>query len=149
MHISQKCQYALRAIFELAKRKGQGPVKIAEIAEAQAIPLRFLEVILSQLKQGEFVSSQRGNKGGYILARSADELTIGEVMRFIQGPVVPVECITTGSKDKCPLYGDCAFLPMWKKVGEAISGVYDNTTFQDLVDQEKQRNENRVSQYSI
>ncbi len=63
MHISQKCQYALRAIFELAKRKGQGPVKIAETAEAQAIPLRFLEVILSQLKQGEFVSSQRGNKG--------------------------------------------------------------------------------------
>ena len=149
MHISQKCQYALRAIFELAKRKGQGPVKIAEIAEAQAIPLRFLEVILSQLKQGEFVLSQRGNRGGYILARSADELTIGEVMRFMQGPVVPVECITTGSKDKCPLYGDCAFLPMWKKVGEAISGVYDNTTFQDLVDQEKQKNEKRAPQYFI
>lgn len=149
MHISQKCQYALRAIFELAKCKGQGPVKIAGIAEVQAIPLRFLEVILSQLKQGEFVSSQRGNKGGYILDRSADELTIGEVMRFIQGSVAPVECITTGSKDKCPLYGDCAFLPMWKEVEEAISGVYDNTTFQDLVDQEKQRNEKMVPRYSI
>ncbi len=149
MHISQKCQYALRAIFELAKRKGQGPVKIAGIAEAQAIPLRFLEVILSQLKQGEFVSSQRGSKGGYILARSADELTIGEVMRFIQGPVVPVECITTGSKDKCPLYGDCAFLPMWEKVGEAISGIYDNTTFQDLVDQDRQKVKNAAFSYSI
>ena len=149
MYISQKCQYALRAIFELAKRRDQVPVKIAEIAESQAIPVRFLEVILSQLKQGEFVSSQRGNKGGYMLARSPEDLTIGEVMQFMQGPIGPVDCVVEGSKDKCPLYGDCAFLPMWEEVAEAISNVYDNTTFLSLVEQEKQRNKKRVPHYSI
>ena len=149
MLISQKCQYALRAIFELAKQNGQGPVKIAEIAEVQAIPLRFLEVILGQLKQAGFVVSQRGNKGGYILVRSPDELTVGEVMRFMQGPVGPVDCVVGGSKDKCPLYGDCAFLPMWEKARKAISDVYDNTTFQDLVDQEKRKAGKCVLRYSI
>lgn len=149
MLISQKCQYALRAIFELAKRSGQGTAKIAEIAEAQAIPVRFLEVILSQLKQAGFVVSQRGSKGGYLLARSPNALTVGEVMRFIQGPVGPVECVAGGSKDRCPLYGDCAFLPMWERVRQAISDVYDNTTFQDLVNQEKQKAGRHVLCYSI
>lgn len=149
MYIPQKCQYALRAIFELAKHNGQGPVKIAEIAGVQAIPVRFLEVILSQLKQAGFVTSQRGNKGGYILVRSPAELTVGEVMQFMQGPVGPVDCVVGGSKDKCPLYGDCAFLPMWEKVREAISEVYDNTTFQDLVNQEKQKAGRRALHYSI
>lgn len=149
MYISHKSQYALRAIFELAKRNGKGPVKIAEIAEVQAIPLRFLEVILSQLKQGRFVTSQRGNKGGYILASSPEELTVGEIMRFMQGPLGPVDCVVAGSKDTCPLYGDCAFLPMWEKVGAAVSDVYDNTTFQDLVNQEKQNSGKKALSYSI
>jgi len=149
MFLSQKCQYALRAIFELAKRSGQGPVKIAEIAEAQAIPVRFLEVILSQLKQAGFATSQRGSKGGYLIIRSPGELTVGEVIRFMQGPVGPVECVAGVSKGKCPLYGNCAFLPMWEKVQKAVSGVYDNTTFQDLLDQEKQRSRKRVICYSI
>jgi len=149
MPISRKCQYALRAIFELAKHSEQGPVKIAQIAEAQAIPLRFLEVILSQLKQGRFVASQRGNRGGYILARSAAELTVGEVMQFLQGPVGLVDCVAVGSKDKCRLYGSCAFLPMWERVQKAISNVYDNTTFQYLVDQDKRQGEKPVVNYSI
>lgn len=139
MFVSQKSQYAIRSIFELAKRKGQGPVKIADIAQAQAIPIRFLENILSQLKQAGFVSSQRGNRGGYILARPPEKLTVGDVMRFMQGPVGPVECLIDGSKGKCSFYGKCVFLPMWEKVQKAISDVYDNTTFQDLVYQERQR----------
>ncbi len=149
MLISQKCQYALRAIFELAKRKDQEPVKIAQIAEAQAIPLRFLEVILSQLKQGGFVASQRGNKGGYILSRHSDNMAHGEVLEFIQGPVGPVDCVTVGSKEKCRLYGNCAFLPMWERVRKAVSDVYDNTTFQDLVFQEKQQGGKPALTYSI
>ena len=149
MLISHKCQYALRAIFELAKHKDKEPVKIAQIAEAQAIPLRFLEVILSQLKQGGFVVSQRGNKGGYILDRSPESLTVGEVMQFIQGPVGPVDCVTIGSKEKCRLYGSCAFLPMWHKVRKAVSDVYDNTTFQDLVWQEGRQSDSLAPSYCI
>jgi len=138
MLVSQKCQYALRAIFELAKRTGQGPVKIAEIAEAQAIPVRFLEVILGQLKQGRFVVSQRGSEGGYQLARPPQELTVGEIMRFVEGPLAPVTCglDPAKTKDKCPFYGNCVFLPMWEKARRAAADVYDSTTFQGLVTQE-------------
>lgn len=149
MLISQKCQYALRAIFELTKRGKQVPVKIAHIAEAQDIPVRFLEVILSQLKQGKFVTSQRGSKGGYILAQSPGELTVGHIVEFMQGPVGPVDCLSFGSKDTCRLYGSCAFLPMWKKVQKAISDVYDNTTFEYLVEQEKNASEGNAISYSI
>ena len=149
MLVPQKCQYALRAIFELAKHKGQGPVKIAEIAEVQAIPPRFLEVILSQLKQAGFVTSQRGKQGGYRLVRSPEELTIGEVIRFIEGPIGPVDCMVGESEQNCPLYGDCVFLPMWERVRKAISGVYDTTTFQDLLEEERRRSEEYVPGYVI
>ncbi len=138
--LPQKCQYGLRATFELAKNYGSGPVRIADIAKAQSIPVRFLEVILNQLKQGGFVTSQRGNEGGYILVRPPDELTVGDIIRFMSGPVGPVECVLGDAKrTNCEFYGNCVFLPMWKKVEKAISDVYDSTTFQDLVDEENKK----------
>lgn len=149
MLVTQKCQYALRAIFDLARRNGSVPVNVAEIAQAQAIPARFLEVIMGQLKHAGFVASQRGSGGGYFLVRAAAELTVGEVVRSIQGPIGPVDCVADGSKDTCPLYGDCVFLPMWEQVREAMSSVYDNTTFQDLVDQEMHKADTYVPCYSI
>ena len=148
MQVTQKCQYALRAIFELAKRNGRGPVKIAEIADAQDIPPRFLEVILSQLKQGAFVASQRGAEGGYMLLRQPDELSVGEVMRFLQGPIGPVECLLDGKKN-CALFGSCVFLPMWEKVAKAMAGVYDSTTFHDLVENERHQDASYQASYSI
>ena len=148
--VSQKCQYALRAIFELAKRYGEGPVKIAEIAQAQAIPLRFLEVILSQLRQAGFVESRRGNDGGYFLSRSPEALTVADVMRFVEGPLAPVGCVGEGGTDDCPLVGGCVFLPMWRKAEEAVAHVYDNTSFQDLVEEErKMRKGSYVENYCI
>ncbi len=141
MLISRKCQYALRATFELAKRVGQGPVKIAEIAQVQAIPTRFLEVILSQLKQGGFVASQRGSEGGYFLLREPQDITVSDMILFVQGPLGPVGCIAepADSADQCPLYGDCAFFGMWQKARAAVERVYDSTTLHDLVVQEKER----------
>ena len=149
MLVSQKCKYALRAIFELAKHQGQGPVKIAKIAEAQAIPPRFLEVILSQLKQAGFVRSQRGKQGGYVIVGSPEELSVGQVIRFIEGSIGPVGCVVGDAEQNCPLYGECVFLPMWEKARKAISAVYDTTSFQDLVDQERQKAENYVPGYAI
>jgi len=147
--VNQKCQYALRAVFELARQNGHGPIKIAEIAEAQAIPPRFLEVILSQLKQAGFVDSRRGSRGGYFLVRSREELTVGEVIRFMQGPIGPVECVTGRTEHECPLYGECVFLPMWEEVRKAISNVYDATTFKDLVDRKERKTADHASCYSI
>ena len=94
MSVSSKCYYALRAVYALADHAGPEPMKIAEIAEREQIPIRFLEVILNQLKGGGFVQSRRGAEGGYRLARPAEHLTVGEIMRYIDGPIAPVDCVS-------------------------------------------------------
>jgi len=137
MTLSQKCQYALRAIFELCLRFGQGPVSISETAEAQAIPARFLEQILAQARQAGYVESRRGIQGGYMLAAAPDKLTVGEVIRYFEGPLMPVKCVAGQGGGDCPLRGNCAFKVLWKRAEEAASAVYDSTTFQDLVDEYK------------
>ncbi|MFH1066741.1 MAG: Rrf2 family transcriptional regulator [bacterium] len=149
MLLSQKCQYGLRAVFELAKRFDQGLVKIADLAKAQAIPPRFLEAILNQLKQGGFIESQRGKHGGYYLARSPHTLTVGMIIRFIQGPIGPVECMADEPRFQCSLRGSCVFRPVWEKVRDAMSAIYDSVTFQSLVDQERRAEEKYVPCYSI
>ena len=136
MQVSQKCRYAVRAVFELARRYEAGPTKISAIAAAQAIPTRFLEVILNQLKHSGFLRSQRGADGGYMLVRPPAEVSVGEVMRLIQGPVMVVDCDSSTCSERCPLYGDCVFLSMWKRAERAVTEVYDSTSFQDLLNAE-------------
>lgn len=149
MSVSQKCQYALRALFELAKRWNRGPVKISEIAASQGIPVRFLEVILNQLKQGGFTDSVRGKEGGYVLSRNPRELTIGEIIRFVEGPLGPVECVNGPIREKCPLEGKCVFLPLWERVRDALAEIYDGTTFADLLEQEKKMQRHDFLEYCI
>jgi Rrf2 family protein len=147
MKVSQKCQYGLRAVYELAKRYGNGPVAVADVAKVQAIPPRFLELILRQLRQGGIVESRRGPQGGYTLAVRPDQLTIGRVIRFFDGPLAPVSCVAEEPSTECPLHGRCAFLPMWERAREAVSAVFDTTTFQGLVESEKEMR--YVPSYSI
>jgi Rrf2 family transcriptional regulator, cysteine metabolism repressor len=149
MPISQKTQYAVRAVFELAKRQGRGATKISEIAEAQAIPQRFLENILNHLKGGGFVESVRGKEGGYLLVRPAKELTVGHVLRFVDGPLSPVECMVDGRKVPCSMYGHCAFRSLWKRAETALEEVYDGTTFEELVAEEANYCRERGADYSI
>ena len=133
----KKNQYALRAIFELAKHQGKGPKKISEIAEVQSIPLRFLEVILSQLKGSGLVDSKRGFYGGYYLTRSPDKISVGDVLRFMDKATESDNCPACVSKGNCPYMGNCAFSHMWHRVNEAIFEIYDGTSIQDLINDEK------------
>lgn len=133
----KKNQYALRAIFELAKHQGQGPKKISEIAAVQSIPLRFLEVILSQLKGSGLVDSKRGFYGGYYLTRSPDKISVGDVLRFMDKSSDSERCPACVSKSNCPFSGNCAFAPMWNQVNSAIFDIYDGTSIQDLLNNEK------------
>lgn len=136
MILSQKCQYALRAIYEITLRQDDWPVKSSEIAEAQAIPPRFLENILAQLKQGGFIDSRRGKEGGYMLADPRRDITVGEIIRFIQGPLVPVHCMTD-APGTCEFYGDCPFHSMWERARQAVISVYDSTTVRDLIEERR------------
>jgi Rrf2 family protein len=135
MLVNQKNQYALRAIYELAKQKEKGPVKVKKISEIQAIPLRFLEVILGRLKKNGLVKSKRGYTGGYTLIKNPKQITVGDVFRYMDESIQPVECVTIAADDStCPLRGQCSFFPMWEKVHDAIYDVFDQTTIQDLID---------------
>jgi len=148
--VSQKCQYAIRAVFELSKRHGEGPVKISEIAEAQAIPLRFLQVILNQLRHVGFVESRRGADGGYLLSRQPDRMTVGEIVQFIEGPLVPVACMASRkAAGECSLYGRCVFTRMWERAAKATSDVYDRISFHDLVEDEIRMGKATSYTYSI
>ena len=119
-----KGEYALQALFDLASQPPGEPVKIADIARRQKIPQKFLELILASLKQGAFVESRRGAEGGYLLTRSAGELTVGEVLRYVEGP--------QDRKAKRRKSGDSPFGAMWEQVDRAVSDIIDKTTFADL-----------------
>lgn len=149
MAVSQKCQYALRGVFELARRHGQGPIRIADVAGAQAIPPRFLEVILGQLKRGGFVTSRRGAEGGYLLARSPDSISVGDIIRFVDGPIGPVKCISGEGGQGCPLKGDCVFMGVWQRVEQATSEIYDQTTLADLVAEQQSGASHYVANFTI
>ncbi|MDZ7617571.1 MAG: Rrf2 family transcriptional regulator [Patescibacteria group bacterium] len=137
MHVSQKCQYTLRALFELAKRRGDGPVNAGEIARAQAIPPRFLELILQGLKNSGEVDSRRGIGGGYVLAVSPGAVSVGDVIRSVDGSSSPVRCGDEKGPRHCDLKGRCAFGELWGRARQAIEQVYDTTTLQDLIDHER------------
>lgn len=130
MNISVKSEYALKAVFDLAVQfqmlppgvQAMPPIKIADIARRQKIPQKFLELILAGLKQSGFVDSRRGAEGGYLLARSAESITIGEVLRAVEN----VKAQPRTSKTSDP------FSDVWRKVDQAISDVLDQTTFGEL-----------------
>ena len=149
MTLSQKCLYAVRAIFELARQYGEGATRLQQIAEVQAIPSQFLELILRQHRQGGFVKSKRGIHGGYLLAMQPAELSIGEIIAFIDGEMSPVRCITDEKTPECPLYGDCAFMNLWTRARDAIEEIYGETSFQDLVDEQIELDQAKINNYSI
>ena len=124
LNISVKGEYALQALFDLASQPPGEPVKIADIARRQKIPQKFLELILASLKQGAFVESRRGAEGGYLLTRSAADLTVGEVLRFVEG--------SQDRKSKRRKSGDSPFAAMWDQVDQAVSEIIDRTSFADL-----------------
>jgi len=115
----------LRAVFDLACQPPGQPIRIAEIARRQSIPQKFLELILASLKQAGFVESRRGADGGYLLARQADALTIGEVLRFVEGH--------GDERARKKHHLGSPFSDLWDRVDGAVSDILDSTTFAQLV----------------
>jgi len=150
MAITQKSKYALRTILELSVRFGQGPISIGEIAKAQGIPARFLEAILAQLKRANLVESRRGNEGGYVLARPPERVTVGDVLRVVQGALADPE---VGAADNGNGNGSRAshsvFAPIWEAAVRSSSSVYDAASFHVLVDRYRTALGNHAADYSI
>jgi Rrf2 family protein len=149
MRISKRCEYALRAVFELAFRNASQPVRISEIAGAQNIPSRFLEVILNEMKHAGFVESRRGKAGGYLLARPADEITVGEVMESMSGPLLGIDAKRGSSAGERLFAGDYAFTHLWETVDKAVSSLCHSTSFAELVEYEEAERPSTAPSYAI
>ena len=142
--ISNKCHYALRAMLELAIRQGRGPVTIGEIATAQDVPARFLEAILRQLRQAGLCESVRGKEGGYKLARDADTVTVNEVIRLFEGPLVAATPKQGSAQDSGEI-----FCSVWREAESSLDQVFMRYTFGQLVELEQRRAFEKASNYSI
>jgi len=126
----------LHAIFDLASQPAGEPVKIADIARRQKIPQKFLELILASLKQGGFVESRRGAEGGYLLARLPEQITIGQVIEFLEGK-------------KPKRAGQTAFTDLWKRVDQSVAAILDHTTFAELVRRWRESQKRYVPNWEI
>jgi Rrf2 family protein len=144
MKISKKCQYALKAVFELAWRDQSKPIRTYEIAEAQRISPRFMEIILNELKHGGFVESKRGSDGGYMLARDTRNLTIREIIEYIEGPI----SLAHNSDDTFSI-GNEAFTELWQEINNAVGEVCENKSLADLVEFERAKRQQCALNYSI
>lgn len=132
--ISQKAKYALRALVALARARPDRPVMIGEIAEAQKIPRKFLELILLELKYHGIVASRRGKAGGYLLLRAPENITFGEILRIIDGPVAPLPCLSKMAYRRCAdcqNEGNCEIRRVFARVAEATREVLDHTSIAD------------------
>ena len=139
MRISHRCEYALRALLELAKRSGDGPVRIEDIARQQSIPKKFLANLLVQLRRGQFVESKKGPHGGYYLATPARQIKLGDVVRFLDGPIGPIQCVSRMLGERCEIGDRCGFFPVWKRVRDAVAEIVDGTTIADIVEEQGRR----------
>ena len=108
-------------------------MKISEISRVQAIPLRFLEVILNKLKKGGFVRGKRGFEGGYFLIRAPEEIRLIDIIRQMDESIGPVHCLSLTSPRPCPLKGECAFFPIWQEVRDSALDIFSRTSMADLL----------------
>lgn len=132
--LSQKTRYALRSLLYLVERGNSRPVQITEIAETQQVPRKYLELIMLDLKKAGMVTSQRGPGGGYVLARPANDITFGEVIRTIDGPIALVPCASVNFYQKCGDCHDeatCAIRKVMAMVRDDSARILDNTTLSD------------------
>ncbi len=139
MKISTKGRYALRLMLDLALNEKEEPIRVKEIAGRQEISDKYLEQIISVLTKAGFVRSMRGPQGGYRLTKTAQEYTVGSILRLTEGNLCPVACLED-EVNLCERKDECMTLPLWEKMDAAIKGVIDNITLQDLIDWQTQEN---------
>lgn len=138
--LTQKCKYALRALIVLARESDQDVLLIGEIAERAHLPKKFLEAILLELNRRGIVRSRRGRAGGYALAKPADLITFGQVIRLMDGPLAPTPCTSVNFYQRCadcPDEAQCEIRRVMRRVREAIASTLDRTTLKDAIDEER------------
>lgn len=143
MKISTKGRYALRLMMDLAENNNGSPISLKDVAKRQDISDKYLEQIISILNKAGYVRSVRGAQGGYMLKMEPQNYTVGMILRQTEGSLAPVACIED-DEIVCDRKQQCVTSIVYKKINDAISGVVDNITLQDLVDWQNEKNGNYV-----
>lgn len=142
MRISTKGRYALRLMLDLATNQTGEPIRLKDVARRQDISEKYLEQIISILNKAGFVRSIRGPQGGYMLQRAPKEYTVGMILRLTEGTLSPVECV--GTDMNCDREEGCVTKILWKKLDDAINGVVDHVTLEDLLEWQAEQMNNYV-----
>ena len=132
MKLSTRSRYGTRILVDLARHNNQGPVQIGEISKRQDISVKYLEQLIRPLKQARLVESVRGPKGGHMLAKKPEEITLGQIVRLYEGQTDLVECIS--NPEKCDMAEDCRVRLAWKDATRVLYEKLDSTTIADLLE---------------
>ena len=135
--ISKKTKYALKALIYLAREQDKGPILIADLAREERIPKKFLELILLALKNAGVLQSKKGKGGGYYLARPPREISMGRVIRILEGPLAPVPCVSETAYARCEECDDewsCGIRLVMKDVRDAMAHILDNASLADVLE---------------
>lgn len=145
MKISTKGRYALRMLVDLAQHQNSGYLALKDIADRQGISKKYLEQIVPVFNKSNILKTNRGFQGGYQLAKSPDQYTVGQILRLTEGSLSPVACMDHDPID-CERCGECPTLPIWKGLADVINQYLDSITLQDILDQ---YNAQAANDYSI
>lgn len=143
MKLSTRGDYATRVLLELSTTEGPKPISVHDLSARTGISLKYLEQIMMRLRSAGVVRAERGVHGGYTLARKPDRVTVGEVVRLMDGPLAPSPCASRSAHVPCPAYRcpteeSCVLRSLWLEVRDAIASVVDQTTFAELVKRQRQ-----------
>lgn len=137
MKISTKGRYGLRALIDLAQYSEIEPVSINSIATRQTISERYLEQLMTLMKKAGLIKSIRGSGGGYVLAKDMGEISVGDVLRALEGNLQPVECAAFSQEDSCEASGGCVTKYVWQRINESINKTVDEISLKQLVEESK------------
>lgn len=138
MKISTKGRYALRMLIDLAEHENCGFIALKDIADRQNISKKYLEQIIPIFNKSDILKTTRGSQGGYMLSRSPDKYTVGEILRLTEGSLAPVACLDQNPIE-CERSSECPTLPVWQGLNRVINEYLDGITLQDILDQQKER----------
>ena len=143
MNVTSKGRYALRIMIDLAQHRDEGYISLKTISDRTQLSMKYLEMIVGNLKKAELVDSTRGKEGGYKLNKTPEEYSIGEILRCIEDNLAPVACIKEG-EIQCDRSGACLTVPMWKELDDITNAYLDTVSLEDLLTGDKWRQEKTV-----
>lgn len=149
MRLSTKGRYGVKSMLDLALHNEDGPVALKSIAERQGISENYLEQLFASLRKAGHVNSVRGAQGGYVLAHSPEDISVGSVLRALEGSLAPVECVVEDDASKCIKSDLCVTRLVWEKIRDKVNEVVDSITLADLIEEHKKNNENSEYIYNI